>query len=150
LKLEALAERLSELASNIEELLFAIEEACHLGMNHLYIAVRRGSARAVLAMHINTYSCELLSLIALIPVGCGGQTPSIEEVARASKRFGGPVMVVGGCAYIVSGYDGSKDPWEFVSEALSKVAGDSPGEKILVEEYSYDLFTDYPEGEVGP
>jgi len=139
LKLEELVESLSRVANNIEDLLVAIEEAGHLGMNHLYIAVRRGSARAVLAMHINPYTGELLSLVAMIPLGCGDQMPSIEDANRAAKSLGGAVMVVGGCAYVLSGYDGSTDPGDFISGVLSRVPGDAPGERISVEDYSYDI-----------
>jgi len=145
LKLDVLVEKLSNLTANSEELLVAIEEANILGMNHLYLSIRRGNARAILALHINPFDGNLISLIAMIPIGCGKQSPSIEEANKLAKSLEGLIMVVGECSYILSGYDGSKDIAEFLSDIFSKITGASPSDKFLIEEYSYDLFTEYQE-----
>ncbi|MEM1611142.1 MAG: hypothetical protein QXQ57_05820 [Sulfolobales archaeon] len=145
MKLDALVEKLSTLTTNSEELLFAIEEASILGMNHLYISIRRGGARAILALHINPFNRDLISLIAMIPVGCGERSPSLEEANKLAKSLEGLIMVVGECGYVLSGYDGSKDIAEFLSNIFSKIPGDSPDDKILIEGYSYDLFSEYQE-----
>ncbi len=145
MKLDVLVEKLSALAANSEEILVAIEEASILGMNHLYLSLRRGGAKAILALHINPFNGDLISLIAMIPIGCGKQSPSIEEANKLARSLEGLIMVVGECSYILSGYDGSKDIAEFLSDIFSKIAGDSPGDKFLIEEYSYDLFTEYRE-----
>jgi hypothetical protein len=141
LKLDLLVEKLSTLTANSEDILVAIEEASILGMNYLYLSLRRGDAKAILALHINPFNGDLISLIAMIPIGCGKHSPSIEEANKLAKSLEGLIMVVGECSYILSGYDGSKDIAEFLSDIFSKIAGDSPGDKFLIEGYSYDLFT---------
>jgi hypothetical protein len=145
LKLEELLEKLSSIITNFEELLIAIEEASHLGMNHLYVSIRRGGARAILAFHINPFNNELISLIAMIPIGCKEHLPSIDEANNLAKSLEGLVMVMGECGYILSGYDHSTDIAGFLTKVFSKIPGDIPGENFLIEDYSYDLFSEYQE-----
>lgn len=135
---------ISGILDNPEELVVAFEEARHLGMNHLYVLIKREDLRLVMVIHINPFSEELVSLVLMIPLGCGENQPSMEHVNRLARELGGAVMAYGDCASILVGYDGVRDIEAFLNDVSSTVFGRRASGRFSVEQYSYDLFSEYP------
>lgn len=135
---------LSGSVENPEDLLIAIEEARHFGMNHLYILISRSGSKAVLVLHINPYTEDLQSLVVIIPIGCGDKAPSLEEAGEFARRLGGAIMATGDCSYILVGYDQSMDLPRFMESIFQSISPGSGG-LFRVEDYSYDLLSLYQE-----
>lgn len=146
MKIDQFIEVFSGILESPEDLVAAFEEARHLGMNHLYVLMRNEDLRVVIVIHMNPFSEDLVSLVLMIPLGCGENQPSMEEVNKLARELGGAVMAYGDCSSILVGYDGTKDPGEFIRDVSSKVLGRRVGGRFSVEHYSYDLFTEYLEG----
>jgi hypothetical protein len=144
MKLGDFLENLSGSVENPEDLVSAIEEATHFGMNHLYILISRSGSRAVLVLHINPYTEDLLSLVMIIPIGCGDRAPSIEEAGMLARRLGGAIMATGDCSYILVGYDQNMDLSRFIETIFGAISPGSWG-LFRVEDYSYDLLSLYQE-----
>lgn len=144
MKLDDFLENLSGSFENPEDLLSAIEEARHFGMNHLYILISRSGSRAVLVLHINPYTEDLLSLVMIIPIGCGDRAPNLEEAGLLARRLGGAIMATGDCSYILVGYDQSMGLHGFIESVFRAISPGSGG-LFRVEDYSYDLLSLYQE-----
>lgn len=145
MRIDSLLEALSAILSNPEELLVALEEAIHMGMNQLYVLIKREDLRLVIVIQINPFAEEVLSLVIMIPLGCGETQPSVESVNKLARDVGGVVMAYGDCSSILVGYDGSGGLVEFIESISQKVLGKKISGRFSVEHYSYDLFLEYPE-----
>lgn len=143
--IDSFIETMTGILENPEDLVTAFEEAKHLGMNHLYVLMRRGNFRLVIVFHMNPFSEELVSIVLMIPLGCGVDQPSVEQVNKLARDLEGVVMAYGDCSSILVGYDGSRDIGGFLDHVSRIVLGKRIDGKFSVEHYSYDLFTAYPE-----
>ncbi len=145
MRIDSFLEALSGILSNPEELLVAFEEAIHLGMNQLYVLMGREKLRLVMVIQINPFAEEVLSLVIMIPLGCGEAQPSMESANKLARELGGVVMAYGDCSSVLIGYDGSRDLVEFIESISQKVLGEKANSRFSVEHYSYDLFLEYLE-----
>lgn len=136
MKAEELVESLGE--GGREVLLEALEGAELLGMNQVNLLLRRGSSRLVLSINMNPYTEEILSIVAIAPLGCGESQPSLEKANRAAAELGGALMAYGECSSLLVGYSHSEDLKAFIFRIFEKVYGE-PGGPLAVEDYTHDL-----------
>ncbi|MEM2203202.1 MAG: hypothetical protein QXI22_02485 [Sulfolobales archaeon] len=145
MKIDSFIEAMYGILNNPEDLLTAFEEAKHLGMNHLYLLMRREDFKLAMIIHMNPFSEELVSIVFMIPLGCGAEQPSMEQVNRLAISLRGAVMAYGECSSILVGYDGSSGIGEFLDTISQAVLGRKASGRFDVEHYSYDLLTIYTE-----